>query len=183
MSTSRVDLKTGKITDHLVRLTIPMIWGIAAIVSFQLIDTYYVSLLGTKQLAAMTFTFPVTFLVFTIIMGFGIAMSSVVSRLIGEGREDDVKRVTTHGLILAFGVGLGLAVVGYIFRDAIFAVMGADAEMVVRRPFHGDALRGQLRDPRRRIDLCSGGHHGRRRAAQCRARAFPRFRPCRLSAP
>lgn len=129
MSTSRVDLKTGDIKGHLVRLTIPMIWGIAAIVSFQLVDTYYVSLLGTKPLAAMTFTFPVTFFAFSIIMGFGIAMSSVVSRLIGEGREDDVKRVTTHGLILAFGVGLAMAVIGYLFRDAIFAAMGADEEM------------------------------------------------------
>jgi putative MATE family efflux protein len=129
MSTSRVDLKTGNIRDHLVRLTLPMIWGIAAIISFQLVDTYYVSLLGTRELAAMTFTFPVTFFVFSIIMGFGIAMSSVVSRLIGEGREEDVKRVTTHGLILAFGVGLVLAAVLYIFRDALFAAMGADAEM------------------------------------------------------
>ncbi len=129
MSTSRVDLKTGDIKGHLVRLTIPMIWGIAAIISFQLVDTYYVSLLGTKPLAAMTFTFPVTFFAFSIIMGFGIAMSSVVSRLIGEGREEDVKRVTTHGLLLAFGVGLVMAIIGYVFRDAIFAAMGADAEM------------------------------------------------------
>ncbi len=129
MSTSRVDLKTGSIQGHLVRLTIPMIWGIAAIISFQLVDTYYISLLGTKQLAAMTFTFPVTLFVFSIIMGFGIAMSSVVSRLIGEGREEDVRRVTTHGLVLVFGVGFVLAVTGYILRDAIFEAMGADAEM------------------------------------------------------
>jgi len=129
MSHSRVDLKTGDIKAHLVRLTIPMIWGIAAIVSFQLVDTYYVSLLGTKELAAMTFTFPVTFFVFSIIMGFGIAMSSVISRLIGEGREEDVKRVTTHGLALAFGVGLLMAITGYIFRDDIFAAMGADESM------------------------------------------------------
>lgn len=129
MSTSRVDLKTGSVQSHLVRLTIPMIWGIAAIVSFQLVDTYYVSLLGTEKLAAMTFTFPVTFFVFTIIMGFGIAMSSVISRLIGEGRENDVKRVTTHGLILSFAVGLAMAVIGYIFRDNIFEAMGADEAM------------------------------------------------------
>ena len=129
MNSSRVDLKTGDIRKHLVRMTIPMIWGIAAVVSFQLVDTYYVSLLGTMPLAAMTFTFPVTFFVFSIIMGFGIAMSSVISRLIGEGREEDVKRVTTHGLLLVFGVGLGLAVTGYVLRDAIFAAMGADAEM------------------------------------------------------
>lgn len=129
MATSRIDLKTGDIRHHLVRLTVPMIWGIAAIVSFQLVDTYYVSLLGTRELAAMTFTFPVTFFIFSIIIGFGIAMSSVVSRLIGEGREDDVRRVTTHGLILAFLVGLIMASVGYFFRDAIFAAMGADEEM------------------------------------------------------
>lgn len=129
MSTSRVDLKTGDIKKHLIRLTIPMIWGIAAIISFQLVDTYYVSLLGTQQLAAMSFTFPVTLFVFSIIMGFGIAMSSVVSRLIGEGREEDVKRVTTHGILLVFGVGLALATIGYVLRDAIFAAMGADETM------------------------------------------------------
>lgn len=129
MSSSRIDLKTGDIRQHLVRMTIPMIWGIAAVVSFQLVDTYYVSLLGTAPLAAMTFTFPVTFFVFSIIMGFGIAMSSVVSRLIGEGREEDVKRVTTHGLALVFGVGLVLAFIGYMLRDVIFAAMGADEEM------------------------------------------------------
>jgi Na+-driven multidrug efflux pump len=106
-----------------------MIWGIAAIVSFQLVDTYYVSLLGTTPLAAMTFTFPVTFFVFTIIMGFGIATSSVISRLIGEGREEDVKRVTTHGLALVFCVGVALAVIGYLLRDVIFAAMGADEKM------------------------------------------------------
>ncbi len=129
MSTSRVNLRTGPIGNHLVRMTIPMIWGIAAMVSFQLVDTYYVSLLGTKQLAAMTFTFPVTMFIFSVIMGFGIAMSSVVSRLIGEGREEDVKRVTTHGIILVFATGCGLALIGYLLRDVIFAAMGADAEM------------------------------------------------------
>lgn len=129
MSVSRTDLTTGSIRGHLVRLTIPMIWGIAAIISFQLVDTYYVSLLGTQPLAAMSFTFPITFIVFCIIMGFGIAMSSVISRLIGEGREQDVKRVTTHGLILVFGLGLILAIAGYALRDAIFAAMGADDTM------------------------------------------------------
>ena len=130
MSNTRIDLKTGPVDGHLVRLTIPMIWGIAAIVSFQLVDTYYVSLLGTVPLAAMTFTFPVTFFIFCIIMGFGIATSSVVSRLIGEGGEEDVKRVTTHALALVFFVALAMAIIGYIFRDAIFTAMGADETML-----------------------------------------------------
>lgn len=130
MSQSRTDLKTGDIKSHLIRMTIPMIWGIAAMVSLQLADTYYISLLGTQKLAAITFTFPITFFAFTIIMGFGIAMSSVVSRLIGEGREEDVRRVATHGLMLVGIVGLALGIGGYLLRDAIFGAMGAGADLV-----------------------------------------------------
>jgi putative MATE family efflux protein len=129
MSQSRIDLTTGPIPDHLIRLTIPMIWGIAAAVSMQLIDTFYVSMLGTAYLAAMSFTFPITFIIFTIIMGFGVAMSSVLSRLIGEGRESDVKRVTTHGLVLVFAVGITLSVIGWLLRDRIFAAMGAEDDI------------------------------------------------------
>jgi putative MATE family efflux protein len=129
MSHHNTDLKTGSIRGHLVRMTIPMIWGIAAIISFQLVDTYYISLLGTRELAAMSFTFPVTLFVFSIIMGFGISMSSVVSRLIGEGKIDDVRRVTTHGIILVFGVGCGIAIAGFLSRDIIFEMMGANEDM------------------------------------------------------
>ncbi len=129
MSTARTDLTTGSIRAHLVRMTIPMIWGIAAIISFQLVDTYYVSLLGTQYLAAMSYTFPITLFVFSIIMGFGIAMSSVLSRLIGEGKTEDVRRVTTHGLGLVGITSLILAFTGYALRDHIFEWMGADADM------------------------------------------------------
>lgn len=129
MSHARIDLRTGNIRAHLVRMTLPMIWGIAAIVSLQLVDTYYVSLLGTEKLAAMSFTYPITFFIFSIIMGFGIAMSSVTSRLIGEGREEDLRRVTTHGLILVFIVGSVLGFIGHSLHDSIYRAMGADEDM------------------------------------------------------
>lgn len=123
------DLTQGDLTRHLMRLALPMTWGIGAIVSFQLVDMYYISQLpGTDHLAAISFTFPVTFAIFSIIMGFGIAMSSVVSRLIGAGDNDMVKRVTTHGLILVFLITFTLSILGYIFQDTIFTPMVAEAD-------------------------------------------------------
>lgn len=129
MTAARTDLTKGDIKGHLIRMTIPMIWGIAAIISFQLVDTYYVSLLGTQYLAAMSFTFPVTLMIFSIIMGFGISVSSVVSRLIGEGKQEDVRRVTSHALILVFSVGCLISALGLLLHDKIFESMGADADM------------------------------------------------------
>ena len=50
------DLTTGPVKNHLVRLTIPMIWGILAVISLQLVDTYFIAMLGTDKLAAISFT-------------------------------------------------------------------------------------------------------------------------------
>lgn len=124
------DLTKGPVGKHLVRLSVPMIWGIGAIISFQLVDTYFISLLGTKELAAISYTFPVNYFIFSFTMGFGIAMSSVLSRLIGAGDEATVKRVATHGLLLVLGVGTTIAVLGMLLHDKIFTAMGADAEML-----------------------------------------------------
>lgn len=124
------DLTIGPVKGHLVRLSVPMIWGIFAIISFQLVDTFYVSLLGTKELAALSFTFPLNYAIFSVTMGFGIAMSSVLSRLIGAGKEEDVKRITTHGLLLVFMISLGIAGLGMSFHDPLFRLMGATEDMI-----------------------------------------------------
>lgn len=124
------NLTEGDITGHLIRLSVPMVWGIFAIISFQLVDTFYISLLGTEPLAAVTFTFPVTFIVFSMIMGMGIAMSSVLSRQIGQGDMDTVKRIASHGIIFALLAGLLLAAAGLSFMDPIFEIMGANDIMM-----------------------------------------------------
>ncbi|MDY0030259.1 MAG: MATE family efflux transporter [Pseudobdellovibrionaceae bacterium] len=124
------DLTTGPVRGHLIRLTIPMIWGILAIISFQLVDTYYVSLLGTEKLAAFSYTFPVTYGIFSIFIGMGIATSSVVSRLIGEKKYDTVKRVTSHGMFLVLLLSLLTAAIGIPFLKPLFGAMGADDEAI-----------------------------------------------------
>lgn len=122
-------LTEGPIKTHLVRLSVPMTWGILVMVSFQLIDTFYISLLGTKELAAISFTFPVTMAIFSITMGFTIAMSSVLSRLIGAGNPDMTRRVTTHGLLLALIVSGIVGLLGYHFQDSVFILLGASEEL------------------------------------------------------
>ena len=123
---NRGDLTKGSVTRHLVRLAVPMTWGIMAIISFQLVDMFYVSLLGTQALAAITFTFPVTYTVFSLIMGMTIATSSVIAREIGKGNAARVRRLTTHALIIAALIGLFAAAIGLICMKPVFRIMGAD---------------------------------------------------------
>jgi putative MATE family efflux protein len=129
-SADKGDLTTGSLRAHLIRLTIPMIWGILAMISFQLVNTFYISLLGTEKLAAISFTFPITYIIFAVFLGFGIGMSSVVSRLIGEKRIDDIKRVTTHGLVMVVIAGALVAAAGLMLMNPLFRAMGADDAML-----------------------------------------------------
>ncbi len=127
---SKSVLTEGSIAQHLMRLSLPMSWGIMMIISFQLIDTYFISRLGTQELAAFSFTFPITYMVFTLIMGFSIAMSSVASRLIGSNEMDIVRRVVSHGLVMVFSISIIISILGLLFLEPLFRLLGADATMV-----------------------------------------------------
>ena len=124
------DLTTGPVSGHLVRLTIPMIWGILAVISLSVVDTYFIAMLGTDKLAAISFTFPVTMMISHLVFGMNIAMSSVISRLIGQKNHEDAKRIVLHGIIMAFGASVLISLLCYFFLDPIFRLMGADDAML-----------------------------------------------------
>ena len=57
-SRSLIHAPVGK---TLWEMTWPVIFGVATLISFNVVDTFFISLLGTDPLAAVSFTFPVTF--------------------------------------------------------------------------------------------------------------------------
>lgn len=114
----------------MVRLSLPMMWGIFAVISYQLVDMYFIGRLGTRELAAFTFTFPVTMLVFHLIMGLSIATSSVISRQIGQRDENGVRRLVSHAILTAIAVGVVLAVAGGLTIEPVFRLMGAKEDML-----------------------------------------------------
>lgn len=122
------DLTNGPVRKHLIRMTVPMIWGMLSVISVQLINTYFVSMLGTDELAGMSFTFPVTMVLSHFVFGLNIALSSVIARLIGQKKMDDARRVTLHGITLAVFISAIVAIVCYIFLEPIFHKIGVGPE-------------------------------------------------------
>ena len=126
----KLQLTEGKIIPLLLKLTLPMIWGVFAIVGFNIIDTYFVGQLGTNELAAMSFTFPVVTLLGNVSMGLGAGAASVISRAIGEGERYKVKRLTTDSLTLSLLIVGILVVLGLATIDPVFTALGAKAEIL-----------------------------------------------------
>ena len=123
-------LTVGSVPKHIRRLAVPMVIGVFAMISVNLIDTYFVGLLGTSELAAMSFTFPIIGLIINLCMGLGIGVTATVSRLTGAEKLSEAQQVSAQALILALLLASSLAILGFIFQGPIFRLMGAKPELL-----------------------------------------------------
>lgn len=123
----RNDLLTQPIKSTLTKMTIPMMMGMVALMSFNLVDTFFIGLIGTDELAAVSFTFPITFTLISLTIGLGVGTSAVIAKTLGSGQEDKAQIQGCSALILSTVLVIGLAVLGYLTIDPLFILLGSEA--------------------------------------------------------
>ncbi len=128
--TARPSLLEGDVGAHMRRLSIPLAWGLMAMTSFTVADTYFISQLGTKPLAALGFCIPVVMFFMGIIFGLNVGSSSIISRVYGSGDMEKVRMLSTDAISLAVVTIVFASVVGHYASDPIFTLMGAKAELL-----------------------------------------------------
>ena len=124
--TSPPDLLNNDITITLRKMTLPTIVGMVVLMTFGLVDTFFIGMLGTQELAAISFTFPVTFTVISLNIGLGIGTSAVIAKLLGAKQHSQAKETATGALMLTMVLAIVFAVFGVITLEPIFRLMGAD---------------------------------------------------------
>jgi putative MATE family efflux protein len=137
-SRNKAVLTEGPVGGTLIRLTVPMIFGMIGMVMFNLIDTFYVGRLGTDALAALSFTFPVVLTINSLALGLGTGAAAVISRAIGEGDYNKVRRLTTDSLVLSVLVVMAFVAVGLVSIEPVFKALGANSNI---RPLVGQYMR------------------------------------------
>ncbi len=126
----QIDLLKDPVGQTLKQMTIPMIYGMILLMTFNLVDTFFVGLLGTQPLAAISFTFPITFTVISLTIGLGIGTSAVIAKALGKKEHSVAKCSATTALILAAMVVGLLSYIGHLFTDEIFTLLGASEELL-----------------------------------------------------
>ncbi|MFC3914677.1 MATE family efflux transporter [Pseudaeromonas sharmana] len=121
------DVLHAPIRRHLVMTTLTMMVGMMAMMGFGLLDTWFISLLGTTPLAAISFTFPVTFSLISLMIGMGVGTSAILGRLIGSGQLAAARRMAVVALVVASSIMLLAALVGLLLAPHLFRWMGADS--------------------------------------------------------
>ncbi len=124
----KANLTTGEVGKKIISMALPMFFGIIGMIAFNLIDIYFIGRLGTLELAAVSFTFPVVYVIGSVSLGLGIGATALISRAIGEGNSEKVKRLTTDSLVLSMIIVGSVIVFGFMTMDRVFGFMGANRE-------------------------------------------------------
>ncbi|MCP5346464.1 MAG: MATE family efflux transporter [Pseudomonadales bacterium] len=112
-------------------MTAPVIIGMAMLFTFTLVDTLFISLLGTDPLTAISFTFPVTFMIMSLAIGLGIGTSAVVAKYLGRSDFVKAKEASTVTNYLAILCASVTVLICWLFLDSIFRGIGASEEILV----------------------------------------------------
>ena len=128
MESNKAKLVQGKPSTAIISMMAPMVIGLLVMIGNGLVDAYFVGKLGYAQLAAVSYAFPVWFIVSGIVMGLGVGTSSLVSRAIGSDDRNSVTEIATHSIILAVLTGFFVILAGLSSIDSLFGLLGANEE-------------------------------------------------------
>lgn len=122
-------LISAPVGQKLWEMTWPAIFGVATLISFNVVDTFFISLLGTDPLAAVSFTFPVTFTVVSLAIGLGIGTSAVIARKYGSDRPEEAHFDGFSAISVSILLVAALATAGYVFMEPIFGLLQAQSRL------------------------------------------------------
>jgi putative MATE family efflux protein len=115
----------GPILSTLLRLSWPNILVMLAQTSTGLIETWWISHLGTDALAGMAIVFPVVMLMQMMSQGaMGGGISSAIARALGAGRHDEADAYVLHALVINVFFGVFFLIAVLSFGRPLYTILG-----------------------------------------------------------
>ncbi|MBP8184908.1 MAG: MATE family efflux transporter [Pseudomonas sp.] len=120
---------SGSLLRHVVVMSSTGAVGLIAIFLVDLINLFYISLLGQQAVAAAVgFAGVVTFFQLSFCIGMMVGISALVSKAIGAQRQHDARRLGTASLLLMAVTCSVVAALSYLFLAPILSLLGAEGE-------------------------------------------------------
>lgn len=130
MEQSQARLTQGSVGRHLVDMTLPVLYGIFLMMLQGFVDAWFIGQVGVRELAALSFGFPILMIVTSVAIGLGAGTSSVVARAIGKHDHRRARRLATDSLLLSFLVTGTICIFGILTIGPLFRTLGAPEDMI-----------------------------------------------------
>ena len=129
-SRDEFDLTSGDVGPPLFYLSLPIVVTNLLQTAYNLADTFWIGQYSTEALAAISFAFPMVFLIISLGMGLAVAGSILVAQYTGAGEEAEAEYAASQTVGFAALVSVIVGAVAYVFVGDILALLGPEPDVL-----------------------------------------------------
>jgi putative MATE family efflux protein len=122
-------LLEGPILGSLLKLAIPVVLATLLQSGYQLTDAFWVGRLGGTGVAAVSVSFPITFLMIALGAGLAIAGSTLIAQNMGARNFEAVNHIAAQTLLMVAATSAVLGAIGFFVAPIILRAMGVDDDV------------------------------------------------------
>ena len=111
-------------------MAIPMMVSMLFQALYNVVDSIFVARLGQDALNAVSLAFPLQNLMIGVGMGTAVGMNALLSRSLGEKRQDVVDRAANTGIFLSLCSAAAFAVLGICFSGTFFRALTGNPQII-----------------------------------------------------
>ena len=90
---------------------------------YNVVDSFFVSRIGTEALAAVTYVFPFQFMMISVAVGTGVGINSLISRRLGAKNFEEADMAASHGYRLSFFSWIPFLITGLFLSGPLMRIM------------------------------------------------------------
>ncbi len=125
------DLTKGPVTRQLIWFTMPMLLGNVFQQMYNIVDTIIIGrYIGTDALASAGASFPVIFVLISLVIGITTGTTIIISQYYGAKDLAAVKRAIDTAMIFLFVASIVLTIAGVLLIDSIWKLIGLPEHLV-----------------------------------------------------
>jgi putative MATE family efflux protein len=121
------DLTKGPITQHLIRMAVPIMIGMLFQTLYFLVDLYFVARIGDAAIAGVGAGGNLMFVVMAATQVLAVGTTTLIAQAVGRKDHDDANLVFNQSLAIAGVCALATLLIGYPAIGAYMHTLGADA--------------------------------------------------------
>lgn len=114
-----------KISSLLIKLALPAIIGMLVTAVYNVVDTLFVSMLGTEAVGAVSIVYPIFMFLSAIGLMYGVGSGSFISRLLGSQKKKEANQVASTTFFTSLFSAMVIGILLFIFIRPVLELFGA----------------------------------------------------------
>ena len=119
-------MRTMPVGRLLLTMALPLAVSMLVQAFYNVVDSYFVSLVNSDAVAALSFAFPIQNLQIGFATGIAVGMNSLLSKSLGQGNRERANHAAGNGIVLTLMVIALFMLFGFVGVKPYYSVFGAN---------------------------------------------------------